>query len=142
MGVEVFSGNTSDPKTLGSQIKKLTERFGLSSVVVVGDRGLLTSARITEDIEPLGFEWITALKYKTIRSLLVKQGFQFSLFDKRGIAEITSDEYPGERLVVCRNPLMADRRRRKREELLSATEAEIEKVAAATVRKNRRLVDK
>ena len=142
VGVEVFSGNTSDPKTLGTQIKKLTERFGLSSVVVVGDRGLLTSARITEDIEPMGFEWITALKYKTIRSLLVKRGFQFSLFDKRGIAEITSDEYPGERLVVCRNPLMADRRRRKREELLLATEAEIEKVAAAARRKNRRLVGK
>lgn len=142
VAVEVFPGNTSDPKTLGSQIKKLTERFGLSNVIVVGDRGLLTSARITEEIEPLGFDWITALKYKTIRSLLVKRGFQFSLFDNRGIAEITSDEYPGERLVVCRNPLMADRRGTKRQELLLATEAEIEKVVSATRRKSRRLVGK
>ena len=142
VGVEVFSGNTSDPKTLGSQVKKLTERFGLSNVIVVGDRGLLTSARIKEEIEPLGFDWITALKYKTIRSLLVKRGFQFSLFDGRGIAEITSDEYPGERLVVCRNPLMADRRGRKREELLLATEAEIEKVVSATRRRSRRLAGK
>lgn len=140
VAVEVFSGNTSDPKTLGPQIKKLTERFGLRGVVVVGDRGLLTSARITEEIEPLGFDWITALKYKTIRSLLVKRGFQFSLFDARGIAEITSDEYPGERLIVCRNPLMAERRGRKREELVSATEKEIEKVASAARRGNRRLL--
>ena len=139
VGVEVFSGNTSDPRTLGAQVKKLAERFGLSEVVVVGDRGLLTSARITEEIEPLGFGWITALKYATVRSLLVKRGFQFSLFDERGIAEITSDEYPGERLIVCRNPLMADRRGRKREELLSATEAELEKVVSATRRENRTL---
>lgn len=140
VAVEVFDGNTTDPTTVASQIAKIRERFGLSDVVLVGDRGMITSARIREDLAPVdGLGWITALRAPAIRSLLDEGALQLSLFDEVDLAEITSEDYPGERLIVCRNPLLAKDRARKRQELLAATEREFEKIAIATKRKARRL---
>jgi len=140
VAVEVFDGNTTDPTTLASQIEKIRERFGLSDVVLVGDRGMITSARIREDLASVdGLGWITALRAPAIRSLLDEGALQLSLFDEVDLAEITSADYPGERLIVCRNPLLAKDRARKRQELLAATEREFEKIAIATKRKARRL---
>ena len=140
VAVEVFEGSRGDPKTLSSQIQKVRERFGLKRVVFVGDRGLLTSARITEELKPVeGLDWITALRAPTIRSLVEQGVIQPSLFDETDLAEVDSPEYPGERLIVCRNPFLAHERRRKREELLQATEKELEKVAQAAQRDKRRL---
>src|ERR1700736_3400806 len=123
VAVEVFEGNTADPMTLSVQIDKLKERFGLSRVVLVGDRGMITSARIRDELRPAGLDWITALRAPQIRALLDAGAFQLSLFDERDLAEITTPEFPGERLVVCKNPLLAEERARKREDLLQATEA-------------------
>ena len=140
VAVEVFDGNTGDPTTVASQIEKIRERFGLSEVVLVGDRGMITSARIREDLAPVdGLRWITALRAPAIRSLLDQGAVQRSLFDEVDLAEITSEDYPGERLIVCRNPLLAADRARKRQELLAATEREFEKIVVATTRKARRL---
>ena len=140
VAVEVFAGNTADPGTLGAQLKKLRERFSLSRVVLVGDRGLLTDARIREEARPAGLEWITALRAPAIRRLVNSGDLQLSLFDEQDLAEITApDLYPGERLVVCRNPLLAAERARKRLDLLAATEAELDKVVAATRREQRPL---
>ena len=135
VAVEVFEGNTGDPTTLASQVEKLRGRFGLGRVVLVGDRGMITSARIKEDLKPQpGLGWITSLRSPAIHKL-VEGGFvQMSLFDQRDLAEITSPQFPGERLIVCRNPLLAEERKRKREELLVATEKALEKVAQATRR--------
>jgi hypothetical protein len=129
VAVEVFEGNTADPMTLSTQIDKLKERFGLSRVVLVGDRGMITSARIRGELKPAGLDWITALRAPQIRALLDTGAFQLSLFDERDLAEITAPEFPGERLVVCKNPLLAEERARKREELLRATEAALTKLA-------------
>lgn len=129
VAVEVFEGNTADPMTLSTQIDKLKERFGLSRVVLVGDRGMITSARIRDELKPAGLDWITALKAPQIRALLDTGAFQLSLFDERDLAEITAPEFPGERLVVCKNPLLAEERARKREDLLQATEAALAKLA-------------
>ena len=129
VAVEVFEGNTADPMTLSAQIDKLKERFGLSRVVLVGDRGMITSARIRDELRPAGLDWITALRAPQIRALLDTGAFQLSLFDQRDLAEITAPEFPGERLVVCKNPLLADERARKREDLLQATEAAFSKLA-------------
>ena len=140
VAVEVFEGSKGDPKTLASQVEKVRERFGLKRVVFVGDRGILTDARITEELRPVeGLDWITALRAPTIRSLAQQGVIQPSLFDEVGLAEIHSPDYPGERLIACRNPFLADERRRKREALLQATEQELEKVAKATLREKRRL---
>ena len=140
VAVEVFAGNTADPGTLGAQLKKLRERFSLSRVVLVGDRGLLTDARIREEARPAGLEWITALRAPAIRKLVNSGDLQLSLFDEQDLAEITAPGlYPGERLVVCRNPLLAAERARKRLDLLAATEAELDKVVAATRREQRPL---
>ncbi len=140
VAVEVFDGNTGDPTTVASQIEKIRERFGLSEVVLVGDRGMITSARIREDLAPIdGLRWITALRAPAIRRLLDQGTVQRSLFDEVDLAEVTSQDYPGERLIVCRNPLLAADRARKRQELLAATEREFEKIVAATTRKARRL---
>jgi len=98
VGVEVFAGNTADPMTLASQVDKLKQRFGLSRVVLVGDRGMITSARIGEELRPAGLDWITALRAPQIRALLDAGAFQLSLFDERDLAEITAPEFPGERL--------------------------------------------
>lgn len=140
VAVEVFEGNTGDPSTVASQVETLRERFGLERVVLVGDRGLLTSARIREDLAPHeGLRWITALRAPAIRKLVESESLQLSLFDERDLAEIHDPEYPGERLIVCKNPLLAEERARKREELLAATEGELEKIAAATRREKRAL---
>ena len=136
VAVEVFEGSTSDPNTVASQVAKLRQRFGLKRVVLVGDRGMLTAARIREDLAGVdGLRWITTLRSPTIRKLVDAGTVTPSLFDQRDLAEITSDAFPGERLVVCRNPLLAAERGRKRQELLSATEADLEPIAAATRRK-------
>jgi transposase len=129
VAVEVFEGNTADPMTLSTQIDKLKARFGLSRVVLVGDRGMITSARIRDELKPAGLDWITALRAPQIRALLDTGAFQLSLFDERDLAEITAPEFPGERLVVCKNPLLAEERARKREDLLQATEAALAKLA-------------
>ena len=143
VAVEVFEGSTADPKTVGAQIAKLRERFGLERVVLVGDRGMLTEARIREELRGQeGLEWITALRAPAIRSLVEQGNLQLSLLDQRDLATVTSPEYPGERLIVCKNPLLGEQRRRKREELLAATEQELEKIVAATRRPKRRLKGK
>ena len=135
VAVEVFEGNTGDPKTLPPQIEKLRQRFGLTRVVLVGDRGMITSARIEADLKKSpGVDWITALRGPAIRKLVASQAIQLSLFDERDLVEISSPDYPGERLIVCRNPFLAEERKRKREELLSATEKELAKIAAAVSR--------
>ena len=131
VAVEVFEGNTADPKTLGSQIDKLKWRFNLQRVVMVGDRGLLTDARINETLRPAGLDWITALRAPAIKALAAEGGaLQPSLFDTRDMAEITTPDYPGERLVVCKNPLLAEERARKRDELLAATEKDLARIQA------------
>ena len=125
VAIEVFDGDTGDPTTLAPQIAKLKQRFALAHVVLVGDRGMITQARIEEDIKPAGLDWITALRAPQIRALLDAGAFQLSLFDERDLASITSDEYPGERLIVCRNPDLAVARQRKRQDLLAATEHDL-----------------
>src|SRR6201986_3441141 len=131
VAVEVFEGNTADPLTLSAQIDKLKQRFKLQRVVMVGDRGLLTSARIEQTLRPAGLDWITALRAPAIKQLAAEGGpLQPSLFDDRDMAEITSPDFPGERLVVCKNPLLAEERARKRTELLAVTEKELARIAA------------
>ena len=140
VAVEVFEGHTGDPKTLASQVRKLRERFGLTRVVLVGDRGLITDARIREDLSPAeGLDWITALRAPAIAALVEGGSLQLSLFDERDLAEIRDPSYPGERLVVCKNPLLAQERGRKRRELLAATERELEAIAQAVTRAKRPL---
>jgi transposase len=125
VAIEVFDGNTADPTTLAPQIDKLKQRFGLSHVVLVGDRGMITEARITEDIKSTGLDWITALRAPAIKELLNSGALQLTLFDQRDMASITSPDFPGERLIVCRNPDLAAQRTRKREELLGSTEKDL-----------------
>jgi hypothetical protein len=135
LAAEVFEGNTADPATLAVQIDKLKQRFRLQRVVMVGDRGLLTEARINETLRPAGLDWITALRAPAIKALAAEGGpLQLSLFDDCDMAEITSPDYPGERLVVCRNPLLAEERARKRSELLAATERELARLQARVQR--------
>jgi hypothetical protein len=128
IAVEVFAGNTGDPSTVASQVQKLRKRFGLRSVVVVGDRGMLTAARIREDLAPAELSWITALRAPAIDALRATGSLQLSLFDERDLGEITDPAYPGERLIVCRNPLLAQERSRKRDELLACTERDLERI--------------
>ena len=140
IAVEVFTGNTADPSTLKVQIDKLRQRFGLHRVVLVGDRGMITQARITQELQPLGFDWITALRAPEIQALAKENGpLQLSLFDQRNLAEITSPDYPGERLIVCRNPALAAERARKRGELLEATEQALQAIQIRVRRKRRPL---
>ena len=135
VAVEVFAGNTNDSKTLAAQVEKVRKRFGLRRVVIVGDRGLITSRQIDETLrEEPGVDWITALRADNIKKLAGQGQIQMSLFDKQDLAEITSPDYPGERLIACRNPLLTEERRHHREELLAATEMRLEEVAAATRR--------
>ncbi len=137
VAVQVFKGNTSDPATVGPVIEKLRHRFGLSQVVLVGDRGMLTQARIREEVQPSGLDWITALRGPAIRQLVESGAVQMSLFDRINLVEIRSDAYPGERLMVCRNPLLARQRTRKRQEMLSKTEELLDEIVAATRRDRR-----
>ena len=140
VAVEVFAGNTADPKTLGPQLDKVRQRFGLNRVVMVGDRGMLTAARLREDFQSSeGLGWISALRTTEIRQLFAPTGFQFSLFDRRDLVELHSPEFPGERLIACYNPLLAAERSRKRESLLQATEKELDAIVEATRRPKRRL---
>ena len=135
IAVEVFKGNTADPATVAAQVAKLKERFGISTIAWVGDRGMLTSARIEQVLRPQGMDWVSSLRAPQIAQLAAERGpFQPSLFDERNLMEITSEHFPGERLVVCRNPALAQERARKRLELLAATEADLAKIAAATQR--------
>jgi transposase len=140
VAVEVFAGNTADPKTVAAQVDKLRQRFGLSDVVLVGDRGMITSARIREDLPAShGIQWISALRANQIRKLAAGGQLQMSLFDKTDLAEIAHPDFPGERLIACFNPLLAEERSRKRPALLAATEQQLEKIVAATQRPRRPL---
>src|SRR3954464_4077984 len=135
VAIEVFDGNTADPKTLAAQIDKLKHRFHLDHVVLVGDRGMITQARITEEVRAAGLDWITALRAPAIKGLMDSGALQLSLFDQRDMASITAPDFPGERLVVCRNPDLAAERRRKRDDLLAATERDLARIQAAVARK-------
>jgi len=139
VAIEVFAGDVADPATLAGRITVLKRRFGLSHVVLVGDRGLITQARIDDDLKPAGLDWITALRAPTIKALVDGGALQLSLFDERDMAAITAPAFPGERLIVCRNPDLARERRRKREALLAATERDLAAIAAAVARKRRPL---
>ena len=134
VAIEVFEGSTGDPRTLAVQIDKVKKRFALAHVVVVGDRGMITQARIDAEIAPAGLDWITALRAPAIRALVEAGTLQMSLFDQRDMAAITSPDYPGERLIICRNPDLARERARKRQELLAATEEDLAVIAAAVER--------
>jgi hypothetical protein len=134
VSAEVFAGNTGDPATFARQVEKVRQRFGVDTVIWTGDRGMITQARIERLREAGGHQWITALRAPAIRKLAATQQVQMSLFDQQGLAEIRSEDYPGERLVVCFNPLMAEERQRKREGLLAATERELQKVAEMVAR--------
>ena len=137
--IEVFEGNTADPLTLADQITKLKRRFAIDHVVLVGDRGMITQARIEEELRPAGLDWITALRAPQLQGLVGGGYLQMSLFDERDMAAITSPEFPGERLIVCRNPDLARERARKREDLIAATERDLAKIAAGVTRKTRPL---
>lgn len=140
IAVEVFPGNTADPVTFTQIVSRVRKRFRIDRVVFVGDRGMITSARINQDLRDVdGLDWISALRSEAIRKLVDAKLVQRSLFDQRDLAEITSDDFPGERLVVCRNPQLADERARKREDLLQATERLLEPICQATRRKTRPL---
>ena len=139
VAIEVFDGNTGDPMTLASQLAKVKTRFGLAKVVFVGDRGSITAAKIQKELRPADVDWITALRAKAIQDLVRQGALDPSLFDQVDLGEIVSPDYPGERLIVCRNPLLADERARKRQELLAATEVELAKITAAIARARRPL---
>jgi len=139
IAIEVFDGNTADPKTLPAQITKLKNRFGLARICLVGDRGMLTSARITDELRPAGLDWISALRAPQIKALVQADALQLTLFDEQDLVEISSPDFPGERLVCCHNPALAAERARKRQELLAATENQLATIAAATARDKRPL---
>jgi hypothetical protein len=139
IAIEVFEGNTADPNTLAAQITKIKTRFGLSRVCLVGDRGMLTHARIRDEVRPGQLDWISALRAPQIKALVEEGALQLSLFDTQDLFEISSPEFPGERLVCCHNPALAEKRARKRQDLLAATEKELTPIAAATGRAKRAL---
>jgi Transposase DDE domain len=139
VAIEVFAGDTGDPKTVKSQVGKVKDRFGITKVVLVGDRGMLTAARLREDVRPAELDWITALRAPQVKALVRDGDLQLTLFDAQDLAEITSPDFPGERLVACKNPYLEAERARKRESLLAATEADLEKIAAACTRTRRPL---
>ena len=139
VAIEVFKGNTGDPATVAAQVTKVKDRFGITKVVLVGDRGMLTAARLREDVAPAGLDWITALRAPQVKALVRGGDLQLTLFDTQDLAEITSPDFPGERLVACKNPFLEAERARKRESLLAATEADLEKIAAACARARRPL---
>jgi Transposase DDE domain len=134
VAIEVFRGNTGDPGTVAAQVAKVKDRFGITQVVLVGDRGMLTAARLREDVRPAGLDWITALRAPQVKKLVRGGDLQLTLFDTQDLAEITSPDFPGERLIACKNPFLEAERARKRESLLAATEADLGKIAAACTR--------
>jgi transposase len=139
VAIEVFDGNTGDPATVADQVAKLKQRFAINHVVLVGDRGMITQARIDEDLRPAGLDWITALRAPDLQALAKGGELQMSLFDERDLAAITSPDFPDERLIVCRNPDLARERARKREDLIKATERDLAKLAARVARNSRPL---
>jgi Transposase DDE domain len=139
VAIEVFKGNTGDPVTVAAQVTKVKDRFGIGRVVLVGDRGMLTAARLREDVRPASLDWITALRAPQVKALVRGGDLQLTLFDTQDLAEISSPDFPGERLVACMNPFLAAERARKRESLLAATEAGLDKIAAACARDRRPL---
>jgi hypothetical protein len=134
VAIEVFKGNTGDPATVAAQVTRVKDRFGIGRVVLVGDRGMLTAARLREDVAPAHLDWITALRAPQVKKLARDGDLQLTLFDVQDLAEVTSPDFPGERLVACMNPFLAAERARKRESLLAATEADLAKIAAACAR--------
>jgi transposase len=138
VAVEVYPGNTGDPTTVPDQVQKLRQRFGLSRVVLVGDRGMLTQTQIEKLQQYPGLGWISALRSPAIQGLVAGGHLQLSLFDQVNLAEITSPDYPGERLIACFNPLLAEQRRTRRQELLAATEKELQKIAKEVARRKRK----
>ena len=141
VAVQVYPGNTGDPSTVADQVEKLRRSFGLERIVMVGDRGLLTQTQIDHLKQFPGVGWISALRFDAIRRLAQDNSVQPSLFDQRNLAEICSDRFPDERLIVCFNPLLAEERRRKRQDLLEATETELEKIVRQVARRTRKLLD-
>ena len=140
ISVEVFKGNTADPATVAAQVTKLKDRFGIQNIAWAGDRGMLTSARIEQVLKPQGMDWVSSLRAPQIAQLAAEHGpLQPSLFDERNLLELTSQHFPGERLVVCRNPLLAEERARKRLDLLAATEGHLAKIVTATQRERKPL---
>ena len=139
--IEVFEGNTADQTTLTNQITKLKERFGIAKIIWVGDRGIISSTTIQKHFQSSerSFDWISALRSVQIRRLVEQESIQLSLFDEKNLAEISSSDYPGERLIAWINPMVAAERAKTRSELLQATEKELAKIAAATTREKRRL---
>lgn len=137
VAADVYPGNTADPTTVPDQVEKIRQTFGLSRVTLVGDRGMLTQARIDALREYPGLGWISALRSSDIRKLVESECLQLSLFDRQNLAEITGDDYPGERLVACYNPLLAEDRKRTRKELLTATEQELTRIAAEVARRTK-----
>jgi hypothetical protein len=134
VAIEVFTGNTGDPTTVAAQVTRIKDRFGITTVVLVGDRGMLTAARLREDVAPAHLDWITALRAPQVKKLVRGGDLQLTLFDTQDLAGITSPDFPGERLIACMNPFLQAERARKRESLLAATEADLGKIAAACAR--------
>jgi len=140
ISVQVYPGNTGDPKTVVDQVEKLRQKFGLSRVVMVGDRGMLTQPQINKIKQYPGWGWITALKSGAIRSLVQQGALQRSLLDEKNLAEITSPDYPGERLMACYHPLLAEERGRKRQALLEATEKGLTKIRQEVGRRKKKIL--
>ena len=138
VAVSVYAGNTGDPTTVADQIEKLRAMFGMERVILVGDRGMLTQPQIDKLKQHAGMGWITALTSTAIRELVDEGALQLSLLDEKNLAEITSPEYPGERLMVCHNPVLEDRRQRKREALLQATEKSLAKISQEVARRKKK----
>jgi len=137
IAVQAYAGNTGDPSTVPDQVHKLREQFGLQQVVLVGDRGMLTRTQIAKLKNYPGLGWISALRSAAIRELVQGGALQLSLFDDQNLAEISSPEFPGERLIACHNPLLAEERARKREDLLKATEKLLERIARQVARRTK-----
>ena len=137
VAVEVYEGNTGDPTTVPDQVEKLQQRFGLERVVLVGDRGMLTETQISKLKQHPGLGWVSALRAGAIRELADSGALQLSLFDQQNLAEIHAPAYPGERLVACYNPLLGEERKRKREELLEATERELTRIRKQVARRTK-----
>ena len=142
ISVDVYPGNTGDPTTVPDQMEKLKTRFGLERIVVVGDRGMLTQTQIDKLRKRPGIGWISALRASGIRDLIDKGHLERSLFDEKNLAEISSPDFPGERLVACYNPILAERRQRKRESLLAATEGKLERIARKVARRTKKPLKK
>jgi transposase len=137
VAVSVYAGNTGDPTTVADQVDKLRQRFGLLHLVLVGDRGMLTQPQIDNLKAHPGLGWITALRSVSIRNLVTQGALQLSLFDEKNLAEIASPDFPGERLMACYNPLLAQERSRKRQALLEATEQGLTKLVREVARRTK-----